>query len=255
MRLTGKTVAAARASGGLDLQQQSSILLLMTYLRLVSSMAGRLTALGLLQRVALLSAVAGVLVAAPSCSWRQKDTGQEPQNGQGVSVVLRWTAPNQPGIAGYRVYRGAASGKYGAPLDVGLLANSTLGGVVYCLYPNMPRGRSYVAVTTYNAARVESAYSNEKVLNITSASPPRADAGADQTGTVGAVVALGAAPDAGVSYFWQETAGPRVKLSHATTSRMQFRASQAGAYQFAVTAYDAQGVAARATVNVVVKSP
>ena len=150
-------------------------------------MAGRLTSLGLLHRVALLSAVAGVLVAAPGCSWRQKNAGQEPQNGQGVSVVLRWTAPNQPGIAGYRVYRGAASGKYGSPLDVGLLAHSTLGGVVYCLYPNMPGGRSYVAVTTYNAARVESAYSNEKVIDVTSATPPRADAGPDQTGTVGAV--------------------------------------------------------------------
>ena len=48
------------------------------------------------------------------------------------------------------------------------------------------------------------------------------------------------------------TRAPFLSLSNRTTSRAQFSATAAGAFQFAVTAYDGQGVAAQDVVSVVV---
>jgi hypothetical protein len=172
-------------------------------------------------------------------------------------VLLRWTVPGLD-IAGYQVYTGAASRTYGSPTDVGSMASATLDGVVYSLYQNLQLGApSYLAVTAYTTAQVQSDYSNEKVFDLASASPPHADAGPDQTGSVGQPLTLGSTPDAGVSYFWEQTAGPPATslLSSRTTSSTQFTSAAAGTYRFALIAYDSQNVAARSTVNVVVTSP
>lgn len=168
-------------------------------------------------------------------------------------VLLRWTVP--PGLdpAGYRIYTGSTSRTYGLPLDVGLLAAATDNAVVYYLYPNLQPGTPYyVAVTDYTATGVESDYSNEKLYTLVTAAPPPVNAGPDQIGIVGTVFVLGSAPTAGVSYWWQQSAGPAATLSSRTASTTQFTATEAGTFQFLLTAYDSQGVAAQSTVNVTV---
>ena len=89
-------------------------------------------------------------------------------------LLLRWTIPPDSDIKGYRVYVGAASRTYDPPLDVG--SPDTLDGDVYYLYRNLREGSVYyVAVTAYNAAGVESDYSNEKVVDLSSLAPPPVD--------------------------------------------------------------------------------
>ncbi len=168
-------------------------------------------------------------------------------------VLLRWTVPTDPGIAGYRLYTGSASSTYGQPLDVGRPDGATMAGVVYHLLSNLQDGTPYyTAVTAYNSATMESVYSNEKLFNLSSVTPPLVDAGPDVTGVVGQTLTLGGASQAGVSYFWEQTAGAPVTLSSPTTSGTQFSSTTAGTFQFALSAYDARGVAARDVVTAVV---
>ena len=187
---------------------------------------------------AFLLAFAGLLIATPCYAY---------------DALLRWTVPSGPSIAGYRVYSGPASRSYGVPVDVGRLDSATVLGVVYYLDPNLQFGATdYVAVTAYDYTGQESDYSNERVFNQTSTPPPRVDAGPDQSTDVAAVVSLGSPPDSGVEYFWEQTAGPPATLSSRTTSVTQFIPPTAGVYMFVLTAYDAQSIAARASVTVVV---
>ena len=168
-------------------------------------------------------------------------------------VMLRWTVPSTSNVAGYHVHAGPNSRAYNQHTDVGPLVASTLNGVVYYLYPGVPLGSPvYVAVTAYNSARVESDYSNEKVVNQAVVVPPAVDAGPDQCAPVGTSLTLGSQPQAGVSYFWEQTAGPPATLSSRTSSSTVFTATSAGTFTFALTAYNAQGVAARDSVSVTV---
>jgi hypothetical protein len=167
--------------------------------------------------------------------------------------MLRWTVPPQPGIAGYRVYVGTASRTYGPPVDVGWMATATLSGLVYYLYPNLQLGTSsYIAVTAYNAAGIESDYSNELLFNFSTVTPPTVDIGPNQTGNIGDLLTIGAAAAPGISYFWQQIAGPPAFLSSRITSTTQFTPGTAGTYLFSLTAYDPHGVATRNWVTVAV---
>ena len=166
-------------------------------------------------------------------------------------VMLRWTVPATSNAAGYRVHTGSSSRTYTQHRDVGPLAASTLTGVVYYLYQGVPLGSAvYVAVTAYNFAGIESDYSNEKVLSQAVVAAPQVNAGVDQTAPVGTSLTLGSQPQAGVSYFWEQTAGPPATLSSRTSSSTGFNATTAGTFTFAVTAYTAQGIAARDSVSV-----
>ena len=190
----------------------------------------------------------------PAIGWLQLSTvallavALSPHRCNAYAVMLRWTVPKK-GVVGYRVHAGSQSGSYNQNLDVGALAGATLNGVVYYFYPDVPSGTTaYVAVTAYNGARVESDYSNEKQL--TPAVAPPVNAGLDQSATTGSSVTLGSAGQAGLSYFWEQIAGPPVTLADRTASSTRIRVQAAGVYTFALTAYDAQGVAARDLVTV-----
>ncbi len=82
------------------------------------------------------------------------------------NVSLAWDASTDANLMGYRVYYGTASRLYGQPLDAGL----NPGYVVQALAP----GTYYFAVTAYDAAGMESGYSNEVVAVISpvDTSPP-----------------------------------------------------------------------------------
>lgn len=166
-------------------------------------------------------------------------------------VMLRWTVPATSNATGYRVYTGSSSRTYNQHTDVGPRAASTLNGVVYYLYQGVPLGSEvYVAVTAYNSTRLDSDYSNEKVINQALVAPPQVDAGPDQTAPVGTSLTLGSQPQAGVSYIWEQTKGPPATLSSRTSSSTGFSATSAGTFTFSVTAYNAQGVAAQDSVSV-----
>lgn len=166
-------------------------------------------------------------------------------------VMLRWTVPPNSIVSGYRVYTGSASGRYTQRTDVGQLAGSTLNGVVYYLYQGVPLGANvYVAVTAYNPANLESAYSNEKVLRQAAATPPLVDAGPDRSAPKGELLTLGASSTTGVSYFWEQIGGPPATLSSRTISNPRFIGGAGGTFVFVVTGYDSQGVAAHDSVNV-----
>ena len=193
-------------------------------------------------------------------------------------VMLRWMGP--PNIVGYHVYSGLLSDCQDSAATVcdcrdpavdcyhpqneppGLPTGSTLNGVVYYFardiahgipsgpVPNIPQGPVFVAVTAYNAAYVESDHSNKKVFDCSAAAAPQVNAGSDQSAPVGAALTLGSPPQAGLSYFWEQTAGPPATLSSRTSSRPGFSAGSAGTFTFTVTAYNAQGFAAQDSVTV-----
>ncbi len=78
-------------------------------------------------------------------------------------VSLSWDASTDTAVVGYYMYYGQASRTYPFRVDVG---NQTSYAV-----PNLTEGQTYYfAVTAYNAARVESVYSNEVYATIPS--PP-----------------------------------------------------------------------------------
>src|SRR5262249_1880993 len=132
-------------------------------------------------------------------------------------VLLRWTVPSETEIAGYRVASGPSSGTYDQQMDVGALDAATNAGVVYYVYSNLQPGRMYtVAVRAEGSDGMWSDYSNEKAFNVANAIAPRANAGVDQAGAVADVFTVGAAPDQGVSYFWQQIAGPPATLLNRT---------------------------------------
>lgn len=169
-------------------------------------------------------------------------------------VLLRWTVPG-PQIDGYHLYTGSASRTYGQPIDLGRRDGSTLSGIVYYALRGLQPGTAYyVAVTAY-AAGMESTYSNERLFNPSSVTPPLVSAGPDLTGVVGQVFMLGSESGLGINYFWEQTAGPPVNLSNRTTSLTQFSAATAGAFQFTLTGYDGQGVATQDVVSVLVTAP
>ena len=67
---------------------------------------------------------------------------------------LSWDPVTSTNLAGYKVYVGTASGRYGTPLDVGQVTSYTMG--------NLTLGTTYYfVVTSYNGSGTESPYSNE----------------------------------------------------------------------------------------------
>ncbi|ULA68458.1 MAG: Fibronectin type-III domain-containing protein [Nitrospira sp.] len=72
----------------------------------------------------------------------------------GTKASLSWSPVTSTDVAGYKVYIGSASGRYGTPLDVGnitsYVANSLAVGTTY-----------YFVVTSYSSSGSESPYSNE----------------------------------------------------------------------------------------------
>jgi hypothetical protein len=77
-----------------------------------------------------------------------------------AQIQLAWDANTASDLAGYKVYYGTASGKYGRPLDVKKMMSSNLIGLI-------PGVKYYFVVTAYNKANIESSFSNEVYGTIT----------------------------------------------------------------------------------------
>jgi hypothetical protein len=73
---------------------------------------------------------------------------------QGQSLTLAWDPSSSPGVAGYRLYEGGASGAYTKVIDLGNVTSNRVSGLVW--------GATYFfAVTTYDTNNYESDFSTE----------------------------------------------------------------------------------------------
>ncbi len=156
-----------------------------------------------------------------------------PGNGQ---VSLTWTANTEPDLAGYRVYRGTASGSYGAPLNGTLLTSPSY--VDTTVTNDTPY---FYAVTAVDIFGNQSTPSNEATATPSSNLPPVVNAGPDQTVPFATPAALtGTVTDDGsVTVLWSQTSGPGVTAfanAAATATTVSFDA--AGAYVLRLTAND-----------------
>jgi len=95
-----------------------------------------------------------------------------------AQIKLAWDPNTEPDMAGYRVYYGTASRTYGTPIDVGNVTTYTSKGL-------SQRVVHHIAVTAYNMANYESAYSNEVSGQITEAVSPLTVLQGRTSGTVG----------------------------------------------------------------------
>lgn len=77
------------------------------------------------------------------------------------TVILTWNANSEPDLAGYRVYYGNASRHYTTQHDVGNVTQITIDNIA----ENTPY---YFAVTAYDTAGNESAYSEEAFIILNS---------------------------------------------------------------------------------------
>ncbi len=93
------------------------------------------------------------------------------------------------------------------------------------------------------------------------APPPAADAGPDQTVSVGALVTLNGSgssdPDGNLplSYTWTQTGGPTVTLSGATTATPSFTPTTTGVYTFTLVVTDSLGLASAPDSTVITVPP
>ena len=74
--------------------------------------------------------------------------------GEPGTITLAWNPNKEPDLAGYRVYYGTASRKYGPGIDVGNVTSYSLSGLL--------KGQKYyISVTAYNKSGKESSFSKE----------------------------------------------------------------------------------------------
>jgi hypothetical protein len=144
-----------------------------------------------------------------------------------AQVTLAWDANTDPDLAGYMIYYGFATRAYDYVVDVGDQTTFTLSG--------LEDGHTYYfALTAYDTEDLESDFSNEVTKNFEfDNQPPTADAGPDQTVDEGVIVTLSGLnsidPDDGIaSYFWEQTDGPAVDLSNASSAESSFLATDVG---------------------------
>ena len=145
-----------------------------------------------------------------------------------AEVALTWDANTDPDVAGYMIYYGFAPRDYDYVVDVGDQTTFTLSG--------LEDGHTYYfSVTAYDTEDLESDFSNEVTKNFEFDNQlPTADAGPDQTVDEGVIVTLSGLnsidPDDGIaSYFWEQTDGPAVDLSNASSAESSFLALDVGA--------------------------
>ena len=142
-----------------------------------------------------------------------------------AQVTLEWDPNPESNVAGYKLYYGFETGNYEHTVDVGNQTTYTVTG----LEENQP---VYFVVTCYNTSGTESGYSNQVVFEAENLAPTAA-AGPDQTVDERETVTLSGTNSSdpegrALSYVWEQTSGPVVDISNATTSQAGFTAPDVG---------------------------
>lgn len=104
-----------------------------------------------------------MLAICNSCGGGGGSNGSPPESTGASKVEVRWHTV--PGVAGYVVHWGGASRDYTGALDVGSPAPAADESLAIAVEVGPP-GVYYFAVTCYDDARYESAYSNEISLGV-----------------------------------------------------------------------------------------
>lgn len=80
--------------------------------------------------------------------------------------MIRWQYPDQPVVAGFRLYSSPTSGSYGAPIDDIVLGEAGMNekGEYFRLIQVDDAAAAYVVMTAYDGSGVESVHSNERLL-------------------------------------------------------------------------------------------
>ena len=92
------------------------------------------------------------------------------------AITLAWDPSPDPTVTGYMVHHGTVSGTYTTHVDAGMTNTNVVSNLV-------PGTTYYFVVTAYNAARVESAYSNQVSKAEPSAAPVAAFVASATSGT------------------------------------------------------------------------
>jgi hypothetical protein len=171
-------------------------------------------------------------------------------------VNLAWNPSTSPDIAGYRIHYGVESRNYDQIMDAG---NSTS-----CVVSGLEQGQTYYfAATAVNTANLESVYSNEVSIALsTTNQPPVANAGPDQDVNGGATVTLSGRNSVDpegrpLTYSWSQVSGTTVSLSNPSAAQTTFIAPSVGSrgktLGFQLTVTDSGGLQSSDTciVNVV----
>jgi hypothetical protein len=165
-------------------------------------------------------------------------------SGYAADVRLVWDPPAEAGAAGYKLYRGTASHGYDSVTDVGNATSFTVTGLA--------AGTYYFAVTAYDAARVESGYSNEVVFQV---------AGGDTAPPVISSVSVSGITSSAAAISWTTNEPATSQVDYGATTAYGFSAAVDGAlptshsialsgllpdalYHFRVRSADASGNAA-----------
>lgn len=98
-----------------------------------------------------------------------------------------WDASPEPDLAGYKIYRGTASGVYTTSVDVGNVTSYT--------WTDLPDGTLYFAIVAYDTSSNESDYSDEIVETIARTYADVTGAGLSLSTGTGALAAQAAAVD------------------------------------------------------------
>src|SRR5450432_3100781 len=140
---------------------------------------------------------------------------------QSANVTLAWNPNPEPNIAGYRLYYGTASRIYPGETNAGNSTTVTVsglsGGTVY-----------YFALTSYNTAGLESAFSNEVAYAPPSQTPTPSPAPTSTPAHTPVPVNLSGT----VSYCSNSDVVPNVTLSLAGTMSSSTLSNASGNYAF-----------------------
>jgi hypothetical protein len=112
-----------------------------------------------LRHLLLLALALSVIACGPTASGSSDDDLGLGGDSEMRSVLIRWRASDD--VAGYVVYWGRTPGAYTEWRDVGAPAADPDGVIEYFLDQKGPGGTLYFALTSYDAARRMSGFSNE----------------------------------------------------------------------------------------------
>lgn len=168
-----------------------------------------------------------------------------------ADIRLAWDANTEPDLAGYYVYYGQHSRAYSNSTKLGTQTTYTVTG--------LPPGTYYFAVTAFNTAGQESAYSNEVSTTIPAGAdttPPSIIINMPTTApvyvTTSSVVSVGGAASDNIGVVqvsWINSAGGS-GIASGTNAWSANISLAGGANTITATAKDAAGNTARATLTV-----
>ena len=124
---------------------------------------------------------------------------QGPTPGFAGEATLSWDQNTEPDLAGYKIYFGTSSGVYGTPIDAGVQTTYTVTGLAISPY--------YFAVTAYNTAGNESAFSNEVTKTLADTMPP-----------VISAIASGSITSSGATITWTTDEAATSLVEYGTTT-------------------------------------